>query len=388
MTRPRCLRTFISTFAGILLSLVLTGESVAYVVLSSHWSPPVNNWNLGGFDATNQAAFIQAMNTWNEKSNFSFTNSSLNISPCDSVASPDNQSGVKFDSDDCGRGFGETTLAVTWTWSTGSDTLDTDMVFNTKYVWGIHDQPAGSGATIDFRRVSVHELGHALGLGHETSNAAIMQPIYGDVLGPLTDDINGMVAIYGATSPPSPLPSEDDLLLMVMPPVLAAVQSRTPTPPPPSPAPAQWGVLTQLCCPSSSNTYKVIQGSQSRSSTAATSCSSDPTFSGYLSTTAGSKFFSHNVSSSGCADLAGSGSASLEPGKRYLWVAELVDGNPQFNLYSADVSSASGSVSATNYSNRGTTDDMVIEASGPLILEQDGDGLAAFQRLERPRALP
>jgi hypothetical protein len=161
------------------------------------------------------------MDKWNGKSNFSFTNTSVNVSPCNSVSSPDGLSGVIFDANDCGRGFGANTLAVTWTWRNGTETLDTDMVYNTKWIWGIHNSPANSTATVDFRRILVHELGHALGLGHETGNPAIMQPIYGDVLGPLTDDINGAIAIYGKLPPPPPvsglgwLPGAVDYLLLL-----------------------------------------------------------------------------------------------------------------------------------------------------------------------------
>ena len=161
------------------------------------------------------------MSKWNGKSNFKFTSTTLFVSPCNSISSPDGQSGVRFDSNDCGRGFGTNTLAVTGTWRIGTDTVDTDMVFNTAWSWGIHDQPVNSTATVDFRRVSVHELGHALGLGHETSNSAIMQPIYGDVLGPLTDDINGAIAIYGKLPLPPPvsglgwLPGAVDYLLLL-----------------------------------------------------------------------------------------------------------------------------------------------------------------------------
>lgn len=177
------------------------------------------------------------------------------------------------------------------------------------------------------------------------------------------------------TVPPSP--SGDDFLLMVMPPILAATKLSSP----------QWGAYTELCCSTSSLTYQVTQGSQFRSSTLS-SCSASPTFNGYLTTTPGSKFFSHKTTSSTCGVLTASGSQILQSGKRYLWVAEFNSGNPRFVLYSQSTRSSSSDLSATKLSNGGSLGNMVVEATGPLLLEQDGDGLSTFGRLGNPRISP
>lgn len=192
------------------------------------------------------------------------------------------------------------------------------------------------------------------------------------------------IDLLAATGLPLPPPPENDILDIAIPPVLAAIQDRAPPPPPPPAMNSQWGAVTELCCQLSSLTYGVTQSSQSRSSTLS-SCAGTATFSGYLTTTPGSKFFSHSVSSSGCGNLVGSGSHTLQSGKRYLWVAEFNSGNPEFVLYSENISSASGNISAGHLSNGGSPDNMVIETSGPLLLEQGGDAQSDFQRFERPR---
>ncbi|MEQ9640472.1 MAG: matrixin family metalloprotease [Alphaproteobacteria bacterium] len=57
----------------------------------------------------------------------------------------------------------------------------------------------GAGQAIPFISVALHEIGHSLGLGHETVQTAIMNPVVDvNVTSLQQDDINGMVARYGA----------------------------------------------------------------------------------------------------------------------------------------------------------------------------------------------
>jgi hypothetical protein len=182
---------------ALLLAVLLISPSFAYVLLGPSW-PDARatfyvRWDAGQYDT----AFIQAMNKWNSRSNFSFSSTTSSfVDPCSSVSSPDYLNGYRFSSNNCSRGWGTGALAVAYYWYSGSSLLDTDIIFNSNYSWGVHDGTTTS--PYDFKRVAVHELGHAFGLGHETTNTAIMNPYYSrTIIAPQTDDINGLIAIYG-----------------------------------------------------------------------------------------------------------------------------------------------------------------------------------------------
>lgn len=82
----------------------------------------------------------------------------------------------------------------------GTQGLSGDMHFDSGETWRIG---AGAGG-IDFVEVALHEMGHSLGLQHETTNTAIMNPYYGGRFANLnaayllSDDINGIRALYGS----------------------------------------------------------------------------------------------------------------------------------------------------------------------------------------------
>lgn len=88
-----------------------------------------------------------------------------------------------------------------------------DMHFDDSETWS--DGP-GPGV-FDIEEVAVHELGHSLGLDHETEQQAVMHPTYtGSFSGLYQDDIDGIRSLYGTGAGevrplPWPAPFDADL---------------------------------------------------------------------------------------------------------------------------------------------------------------------------------
>jgi hypothetical protein len=114
-----------------------------------------------------------------------------------------------FAADVFGQAFDTNVLAVTTTWALGNQRTEGDILFNSARTWGIYDGPR-QGNTVDLKRVSLHEMGHLLGLDHPDDAGqtviAIMNSKISDLDTLATDDITGVQNLYG----PPGIPANDN----------------------------------------------------------------------------------------------------------------------------------------------------------------------------------
>lgn len=136
-------------------------------------------------------AILNAMNTWNNAgARFKFTYGGIDTKP---VPNPDNVNQIRWDQRD-----GDYFLAQASMMISGNKIIEADIVFNDRYLWATGSYiPSGS---YDVESVALHELGHVLGLDHYYA-PAIMQGTIGSGVkrrALTTDDINGILALYGS----------------------------------------------------------------------------------------------------------------------------------------------------------------------------------------------
>jgi predicted Zn-dependent protease len=171
---------------GTLISSGSNGNSYSdmYAVLGKTMS--VTTW---------ENAIISAAQTWAQYANVNFTVVADNGTPAGQGS---------FQQGDPGMGdirFGGYEYATSYLGEgfmpppVNNYSIAGDIDFNTAKTWN-------NGYTYDLQTVALHEIGHALGLGHSTVSSAVMWPCYNGVKRSLTaDDIAGVQAIYGARAP-------------------------------------------------------------------------------------------------------------------------------------------------------------------------------------------
>jgi len=191
---------------GVLAAAFLSdaGTAMGYAVEGPVWANGTTSFDyvLPGGDVQFDTAFQQAMADWNAVTSFTFVGVNASADPCSSTGA----NGVSLSTTECGTAFGSTTLAVTSynfvTQRNGAERFThAGTVFNQNKNFSVYSGPL-QGNLVDFRRVAVHELGHALGLDHETdpSIPAIMAPSISNIEQPTADDIAGVQSLYGGSA--------------------------------------------------------------------------------------------------------------------------------------------------------------------------------------------
>jgi hypothetical protein len=166
---------------------------------------------LADGSASYDASIENALALWNEQLGgvqFTWTVAA----PSAPVAFGDRINSMQMSSNVYGDKFGNSVLAVTLTDSTGSQTTETDVLFNTASQFNSYRNTAYTAGTqgyFDIHRIALHELGHVLGLDHPDDHGQTVDAIMNANVSTLdslqADDIAGVVALYGApTNPPAP----------------------------------------------------------------------------------------------------------------------------------------------------------------------------------------
>lgn len=214
----------------LLLTMLLVSATVnAFNIPGEKWpGQQVNltvniNGNSGSGASWNQGV-TQAVSAWNNGMNgFDIIPEEKNGHPCSGYINEipeDFQNAIGFHLDDCGIPFGSGVLAITNTIFFGNEIDEADIVFNANESWNIYSGPDQIQVS-DFRRVAVHELGHFLGLGHESSVEAIMAPFIGNIEIPTVDDLAGVNLLYPGNS----VPDSDALIVLLEEPSAGQVSS-------------------------------------------------------------------------------------------------------------------------------------------------------------------
>lgn len=190
----------------------LEGRQLLYSTTGNHFSNGTNmtisfvpdGTNLGGatsnlvatFDKTYGAGvwektILDAAAYWESVANINFTSVSDNGA---AIASGSYQQGNPSFGDIRIGGFAQAASSLAYTIApppANGDSSAGDIFFNTA-------APIGGSGGYDLETLAIHEIGHALGLGHSADTSAAMYATYRGTKASLaTDDIAGVQAVWG-----------------------------------------------------------------------------------------------------------------------------------------------------------------------------------------------
>jgi Matrixin len=192
---------------ALLAAALLATPARAFVVLGPVWQDGEAPLHIGALVGTRfRGAIADASRDWEADSDFEFRHDFADVGACDRIPSGGGPltDGAEFDARDCGGArLDFDTLAVTQIEDDGRHFRHMGVVFNGDLAWELYDG-AFDPDVPDFGRIALHELGHWLGLAHETRVLAIMAPYASDLDALQSDDAEGARFLYGPSGPPPP----------------------------------------------------------------------------------------------------------------------------------------------------------------------------------------
>ncbi|MDB6092763.1 MAG: hypothetical protein JWM32_325 [Verrucomicrobia bacterium] len=207
-----------SLFLGSVLSLLGATLAPAFVTIqpTAVWLPGTIPFEIklgttatpAYVDGTNPSSSLQAsMAAWNAVLGTVQFAPTI-VDPSVTSARNNNHNEILFSDKVYGDAFGSGVLAVTLssTFPSVHERVESDIIFNTFYTW---DSYRGTQRTNpDIRRVSMHELGHVLGLDHPDDAAQVVSAVMNSHISSVdalaSDDITGGQSLYGAPGAATP----------------------------------------------------------------------------------------------------------------------------------------------------------------------------------------
>lgn len=218
--RPRLFRLGLSLGLAVLAAApvaafdLITGDNTPYVVtweqgtIAMQLKLPAPTRTLTDGASSYNASVQTALQTWNGIVGTVQFTSSVQLAGINTAGNRINE--IVMADKVGGEDFSANTLAVTVSYTSGDNRVESDIVFNAARSFDSYRGPLRSDA-YDIQRVALHELGHVLGLGHPDEAGqtvtAIMNSRIGNLYELQTDDITGVHTLYGA---PASIPANDN----------------------------------------------------------------------------------------------------------------------------------------------------------------------------------